>query len=157
MSDWGFDGLFNFDRDYLLDNLGDIGVQNELISMNREGIYDPMNLAKAFNISFEEILNITLENGMAETYIQDGYVYNDKYNKFFTSTTDIDYWIKGANKTIPIKEMTTQYIINCINLIKRKKDWRIIFYIPLLKELKNRDELNNFIKLSHENKEMLKK
>lgn len=54
---------------------------------------------------------------------------------------DYSVWKTSNQSTIPITEMTTSHIKNCIKLIVRRNGWREGYLQFLVKELINRNEL----------------
>jgi hypothetical protein len=48
------------------------------------------------------------------------------------------WWVQKDLTRIHIKDMTDSHIMNCINMIDRRDDWRTAWKSPLLNELENR-------------------
>ena len=73
----------------------------------------------------------------------------------------LDYWTTADGTVIPICEMDTRHIKNCINKIAKSvnndKPWRLEYFIPFTEELKTRQLVEalrimsdeEFIKIIH--------
>lgn len=65
---------------------------------------------------------------------------SDSYEVKYYEALDNNSWIVASDKVIPISEMTTSHIKNCIKKIIRE-DWRKEYLSLLVTELIKRNEL----------------
>jgi len=62
----------------------------------------------------------------------------DDISKLPPTTPAFIWWVQKDGTRIHIKDMTDSHIMNCINMIDRRDNWRTAWKKPLLYELENR-------------------
>ena len=51
------------------------------------------------------------------------------------------WWIQKDGTRIHIRYMTDSHIMNCINMIDRRDNWRVAWIDPLMRELEKSEKL----------------
>lgn len=59
--------------------------------------------------------------------------------------SDDPIWVTSNLEKIHISQMSNQHLINSLNLLREREGWRTHFIAPMLKELKRRGLLKQFI------------